>query len=194
MRKLWWALRDEIRAFATAFVLRVPGNTGDKLRARWMRRRLRHLGENVVFRSGVLITMPEKVSIGSNCNFAPNVVITGGGGVTIGNWVGFGPDVKVWSMNHRFDDPDMPWLQQGWDTKSVTIEDDVWLAANVFVMPGVTIGRGAIVSAATVVNKSIPPYAIVVGNPGRVVGWRKPPAGAAGTPSSAVSAAAETAT
>ena len=42
-------------------------------------------------------------------------------------------------------------------------------------MPGVTIGKGAIVSACSLVNKSIPPYAVVVGNPARVVNWRKPP-------------------
>jgi acetyltransferase-like isoleucine patch superfamily enzyme len=89
--------------------------------------------------------------------------------------VGLGPDVKVWSVNHRFGDSDRPWLLQGSDYHEVVIEDDVWLAANVFVMPGTTIGRGAIVAAGSVVNKSIPPYALFAGNPGRVVGWRKRP-------------------
>jgi acetyltransferase-like isoleucine patch superfamily enzyme len=194
MSRFWWAVRDELRSFATWFVLAVPGRIGDGLRLRWMRRRLKRVGENVVFRTGVLITMPENVSIGSNCNFAPHVVITGGGGVTIGDWVGFGPDVKVWSMNHRFDDPDRPWLLQGWETKPVTVEDDVWLGANVFVMPGVTIGKGAIVSAGSVVNKAIPPFAIVVGNPGRVVGWRKQPVSAADTPAPSATATREAAT
>ena len=91
----------------------------------------------------------------------------------------FGPDVKVWSVNHRFDDPDTPWQLQGWEAKEVVIEDDVWLGANVFVMPGVIIHKGAIISAGTVVNKSIPAFALVAGNPGRVVGWRKRPAAAA---------------
>jgi len=91
----------------------------------------------------------------------------------------FGPDVKVWSVNHRFDDPDTPWQLQGWEAKEVVIEDDVWLGANVFVMPGVIIHKGAIISAGTVVNKSIPAFALVAGNPGRVVGWRKRRADAA---------------
>jgi len=47
------------------------------------------------------------------------------------------------------------------------------------VMPGVIIHKGAIVSAGTVANKSIPAFALVAGNPGRVVGWRKRPADAA---------------
>jgi acetyltransferase-like isoleucine patch superfamily enzyme len=52
-------------------------------------------------------------------------------------------------------------------------------------MPGVTIGKGAIVSACAVVNKSVPAFAIVVGNPGRVVGWRKRPGDASGGSSAA---------
>jgi maltose O-acetyltransferase len=140
---------------------------------------LRHfffsLGKGNTFYSGLRVTSPHKVSIGSNCNFDHGVFITGGGGVQIGDWVGFGPDVKVWSVNHRFDDPDTPWLLQGWKSKPVVIDDDVWLGANVFVMPGVTIGKGAIVSACALIDRSIPPYAIVAGNPCRVVGWRRRP-------------------
>jgi len=134
------------------------------------------LGEHVVIQAGFRVTNPELISVGSNCNFAQGVFITGGGGVSIGDWVGFGPDTKIWSVNHRFDDADRPWLVQGWEKAPVVVEDDVWLGANVFVMPGVTIGRGAIVSASAVVNKSIPAYALVSGNPARVIGWRKKPA------------------
>ncbi|MBK6388079.1 MAG: acyltransferase [Rhodoferax sp.] len=124
------------------------------------------------------------VSIGSNCSFGQDVFITGGGGVRIGDWVGLGPDVKIWSVNHRFDDANRPWMLQGWNHSEVVIEDDVWLAANVFVMPGTTIGRGAIIAASSVVNKSVPAYALFAGNPGRVVGWRKRPEDAV-TPASA---------
>jgi acetyltransferase-like isoleucine patch superfamily enzyme len=189
MRKLksfWWKVRDELKVFALWFVTRVPGRVGNRLRQRVMRRSLQQLGRNTVFQFGVQVTRPDQVSIGSNCNLGINSLITGGGGVRIGDWVGFGPDVKVWSMNHRFEDPDTPWLLQGWEAKPVVIEDDVWLAANVFVMPGVTIGKGAIVAAAAVVAKSIPPYAIAAGNPCRIIGWRKRPAAmAAAGPASA---------
>lgn len=132
-------------------------------------------GSNTVIQDQFRVTNPERVSIGSHCNFAQGVFITGGGGVTIGDYVGFGPDVKVWSVNHRYQDPDTPWMLQGYDKYPVVIEDDVWLGANCFVMPGVTIGRGAILSAGTVLMKSVPPFAIVAGNPGRIVGWRKQP-------------------
>jgi len=174
-RRAWWQIREELQTWAMSFIAAIPGALGARLRFVWMRRHLQHLGEGTVLKVGLRITSPEKVSIGAHCDFASDVFITGGGGVEIGDWVGFGPGVKVWSVNHRFEDPNVPWLLQGWDKKKVVIEDDVWLGANVFVMPGVTIGRGAIVSACSVVAKSIPPYAIVAGNPGRVIGWRKKP-------------------
>ncbi len=114
-----------------------------------MRYVLAKVGPGTSFQSGFVISNPEKVSIGANCGFARRTFITGGGGVCIGDWVSFGPDVKGWSVNHRYTDPDTPHLLQGWDAKPVVIEDDAWLGANVFVMPGVTIGRGAVVSAYT---------------------------------------------
>lgn len=172
-KQVVWKLQAELKACAYWFVAGVPGGLGESLRRLVFRRSLQRLGTDAVLQTGFRVTNPELVSIGSNCNFACRVFITGGGGVTIGDWVGFGPDTKIWSVNHRFDDPDQPWMLQGWEKKPVVIEDDVWLGANVFVMPGVTIGRGAIVSAGAVVTKSFPAYALVSGNPGRVIGWRK---------------------
>lgn len=175
LKRTWWHLRDELKEFGLLIVASIPLGLGNRLRALFLRYFLEEIGAHTIFYSGLHIANPEKLSVGSNCTFARRLFITAGGGVRIGDWVGCGPDVKIWSVNHRFDDPDRPWQLQGWDRKPVTIEDDVWLGANVFVMPGVTIGRGAIVSASTVVARSVPPYAIVAGNPGRVVGWRKRP-------------------
>jgi maltose O-acetyltransferase len=168
-----WFLREESKALTLWILCGVPLEAGVRLRRLLLPRFLQRCGSNTTIQRSLRVTNPEKVSIGSHCNLAQGVFITGGGGVRIGDWVGFGPDVKVWSVNHRFEDPDRPWMLQGWDAKPVTIEDDVWLGASVFVMPGVTVGKGAIVSACAVLNKSIPAYAIVAGNPGRIVGWRK---------------------
>lgn len=176
VKKIWWEARGEIRHLGLWILAKLPLGVGIRLRMLLMPLFLQSVGKNTVFRPGFVITNPESVSIGSNCVFDRGMFITGGGGVHIGDWVGFGPDVKVWSVNHRYDDPNRPWRLQGWHRKAVEIEDDVWLGANVFVMPGVKIGRGAIVSAASVVAKSVPPMALVAGNPGRIVGWRKHPA------------------
>lgn len=179
MTRLEWPLAGEIRSLALGLLTWLPTRLGIRARRQLLRLFVGEVGKNVRVLPGLRITSPELVRIGSNCQFNYGVFITGGGGVTIGDWVGFGPDAKIWSVNHRFSDPDTPWQQQDWDRKPVKIEDDVWIAANVFVMPGVTIGRGAIVSASSVVNKSIPPFAIVSGNPARVIGWRRAPTSAA---------------
>lgn len=175
IKSIWWSFRDELKEFALLLLASLPLDVGNRIRSFFLRYFLHELGRRTIFYSGFYIANPECVSIGSNCTFARRLFITGAGGVRVGDWVGFGPDVKVWSVNHRFDDPDQPWQLQGWDKKPVVIEDDVWLGANVFVMPGVTIGKGTIVSASTVVARNVPPYAIVAGNPGRIVGWRKRP-------------------
>ena len=56
--------------------------------------------------------------------------------------------------------------------KHTYIGNDVWIGANVFIKDGVTIGDGAIIGACTVVTKDVPPYAIVVGNPGKIIRYR----------------------
>jgi acetyltransferase-like isoleucine patch superfamily enzyme len=56
------------------------------------------------------------------------------------------------------------------DMAPITIHDDVWLGFNAIVLKGVTIGRGAIIGAATVITKDVPEFAIMVGNPARQVG------------------------
>ncbi len=175
LKAFWWNVRSEGQLLALWLLAALPGGLGAWIRARSMRAFLRELGHDTVIQTGIHLTNPELISIGSHCNLARNVFITGGGDVRIGDWVGLGPDVKIWSVNHRFEDPECPWQLQGWEKKAVIIEDDVWVAASSFVMPGVTIGQGAIISACTVVSKSIPPYAVVAGNPGRIVGWRRRP-------------------
>lgn len=59
--------------------------------------------------------------------------------------------------------------------KDVVVEEDVWLGANVTLLPGVIVGRGASVGAGSVCVKSIPPYAVVIGNPAKVVGFNYTP-------------------
>lgn len=176
IRRCYWWWRQEYRTLMLWYAGQVPGETGAWVRTRILGRYLGALGGNTRIGHGFRITNPEKVRIGAHCDFNEGVFITGGGGVTIGDYVGLGPGVKIWSVNHRYADPEIPWMKQGYEMLQVVIEDDVWLGANCFVMPGTHIGRGSILSAGTVLMKSVPAFAIVAGNPGRIVGWRKQPA------------------
>jgi acetyltransferase-like isoleucine patch superfamily enzyme len=59
-----------------------------------------------------------------------------------------------------------------WSKGNIIVEDDVWIGTNAFIMPGIKIGKGAIVGACAVVTKDIPPYAIATGNPACIVKYR----------------------
>jgi maltose O-acetyltransferase len=94
------------------------------------------------------------------------------GPLKIGNDVMIGPDVMIFTQNHRNDRLDIPMRLQTDPKRQVVIEDDVWIAARVIVLPGVTIHKGAIVGAGAVVTKDVPEYAVVGGNPAKVIKYR----------------------
>lgn len=174
-KALYWSIRAEWTGLQLRGLLWLPLRIGVMARRLFLPSFLSGMGEKNNIQGGLTLITPEKFCLGSNCEIAQGVFITAGGGVRLGDWVGIGPDAKIWSVNHRYSDPDTPWILQGWEYKEVIIEDDVWIGANSFIMPGVHVGKGAIISACTVVSKSVPPYAVMSGNPGRVVGWRKKP-------------------
>ena len=94
--------------------------------------------------------------------------------VSIGNDVMMGPDVLIYTTNHRFSDRRRAMVQQGLATpRPVVIEDDVWIGARVVLLPGVTIHRGAIVGAGSIVRSDVPEYAIVAGNPAQIIDRRR---------------------
>ena len=85
-------------------------------------------------------------------------------GIYIGNNVGIAHNTKIYTLGHDLNDPNF-------STKGapVHIEDDVFIFSNAMVMPGVTIGKGAIVLAGSVVTKDVEPWAIVGGNPAKKI-------------------------
>ena len=95
------------------------------------------------------------------------------GDITIGNNVMMGTNCIIYTVNHRFDDINIPMNKQGvQESKPVVIGNDVWIGGRVTILPGVHIGDGAIVGAGGVVTKDVPNYAIVAGNPARIIKYR----------------------
>lgn len=133
----------------------------------------RHLfascGENVNVEAGAEFGSGEGISIGANSGIGVDAFIDGP--VSIGADVMIGPNFVIPGPNHRFDDLSVPMIQQGFEARRpVIIEDDVWIGINVILLPGLTVGRGAIVAAGWVVTKDVPPAAIVGGgDPARVL-------------------------
>jgi maltose O-acetyltransferase len=127
-------------------------------------------GNPTMIGNNVYIAKADKVTFGSGCRINENVHIEK---VNLGNDVLIAPNVSILSRMHEFQRTDIPMSMQGYrEEKTVTIGDDVWLGRNVVVMPGVTIGKGAIVAAGAVVTKDVPEYAIVGGVPANVISLR----------------------
>lgn len=117
------------------------------------------------------ITIGDFSELGKGCVINANTFI--------GDNVLMGPDIKIYTRNHRFDDLHTPIREQGEVQSEVHIGDDVWIGANALVMPGVRIGSHAIVAAGAVVTRDVPQWAIVGGNPARVIRLRNAADGAA---------------
>ncbi len=115
---------------------------------------------------------PGNIDIGEGANFGPFCLVSGYGGVEIGKYTQIASHVVILSYTHDMD-KSMPIKFQETPLKKVTIQEDVWVGAQVVVLPGVTIGTGSIIGAGAVVSKDIPEYSIAAGVPAKVVGKRE---------------------
>jgi acetyltransferase-like isoleucine patch superfamily enzyme len=111
----------------------------------------------------------EGLKVGNNSNIGPFSYIGCSGYIEIGENVLMGPRVSVYAENHIYSRTDIPIKLQGVVREVVRIEDDCWISSNAVILAGVTIGRGSIVSAGSVVTKDVPPFSIVAGIPARVI-------------------------
>ncbi len=115
------------------------------------------VGDDVSIGAGAVFIAKESwIQIGSKVLFAPNVTIRGGNHnvMVVGKF--------MYDVHEKRPQDDQP----------VIIEDDIWVGSNAIILKGVRLGRGCIVGAGAVVTKNVPPYAVVVGNPARVLKFR----------------------
>lgn len=127
-------------------------------------------GKDVNFEKGAIIS--SKLEIGDSSGIGIDCVISGK--TIIGNNVMMGPECVFITRNHKFDKLEIPMQDQGYtEEEQIEIEDDVWIGRRVIILPGVTIGKGAIIGAGAVVTKNIPPYAIGGGVPAKIIKYRK---------------------
>ncbi|MDP3392435.1 DapH/DapD/GlmU-related protein [Sediminibacterium sp.] len=112
------------------------------------------------------------LKVGDHSNIGPYSYIGCSGKITIGNNVMISPRVSIYAENHVFDEANIPMKEQGVTQSAVTIEDDCWIAANSIILAGVTIGKGSVIAAGSVVTKSVPPYSVVAGVPAKVIKQR----------------------
>lgn len=109
------------------------------------------------------------IRIGANSLIGEFNVLRGQGGITIGDRVYTAPMVQMLAVNHVFDDPTRPMVEQGITAEGIVIEDDVWIGAGAIITDGVRICKGAVVAAGAVVTEDVAPYTVVGGTPARLL-------------------------
>ena len=111
-----------------------------------------------------------KVKIGDNTTIGKNFFVAAVKKVEIGKDVLISNNVFITDHNHSFNQFDKPIIQQGLEYKgSVIIGDGSFIGINSVILPGVKIGKNACIGASSVVTKDVPDYAVLVGNPGKII-------------------------
>ena len=110
------------------------------------------------------------VTLGDDCTINPFATLRGP--ITGGNGVRIGAYACLVGFNHGFADPDTPIFRQPHTSKGIVLGDDIWIGAHATIVDGVKVGSHSIVAAGAVVTKDVPSFAIVGGNPARVIRLR----------------------
>lgn len=131
------------------------------------------LGDNVRFGKGVYLGAwsTGKLVMGDNCYIGRWSIILAHQSVIIGNDCLIAPGCHITDVNHGIDHGELI-RKQPLESKPIRIGDDVWVGAGSSVLPGVTIGQGAVIGARSVVTHDVPEGAIVVGVPARILRYR----------------------
>ena len=113
------------------------------------------------------IRNPRSIEIGEGSIVGLWATLDGRRGITIGSNVNLSSEVTIWTLQHDHQDRDFAAVGG-----PVLVEDRAWLSYRCTILPGVTIGEGAVVAAHALVTKNVAPYTIVGGVPAKVIGQR----------------------
>jgi len=138
------------------------------------------LGDSVTLGTGTIVRpsslygweMGEGIVIGDYVAVGPQCFIGFGGAISIGANTMIAPHVTIVSHNHHQARNGVPMREQPLDLLPIVIAEDVWIGAHATILPGVTIGHGAIIAAGATVTRDVAPYTIVGGTPARVISER----------------------
>ncbi len=147
--------------FLVKIALRIPINM---LRMFFYRMSGIKIGKNSHIWAGTFFNDPLKVTIGDNTLIGPDVTFLSWGGITIGNNVNISGYSFIISQSHDIDDPMFCMI-----SSPVIIEDYVWIGTGAMILPGIHIGKGAVVGVGSIITKDVPAYTLVAGNPAREV-------------------------
>jgi len=138
--------------------------------------KFRRFGQGAQFRPGAYAVACSKISIGDRVVIRPGTMLFAdpregtSGTINLEDDVLIGSAVHIYVNNHAFDSTSIPIIDQGHSAaRAVTVERGAWIGACAVILPGVSIGRNAVVGAGAVVTRSVPPCCVAAGNPARVL-------------------------
>ncbi len=176
---IWWAenihwlarnVSNEILYCWRWVVSCTPGLMSQYLRRKFWG--IGHVGNKVTIEEGCWFSHPRHLILHDGVGINKNCIFKAGGGIEIGKNTLIGPNAIIWSQTHKYKLLDLPIAQQGYTYQRVVIEEDVWITARATILPGVKIGKGAVVGAGSVVNRDIAEFSVVVGVPAREISRR----------------------
>ena len=121
------------------------------------------IGENSIIYNQLIVVRPKNVKIGKNVTVMNGVLMMSAGGITIEDNVLIAANVQLISNNHD------PYDRYVITCKPILIKEGAWIGAGATLLPGVTIGKNAIVGANSLVSKDVPDYGVAVGSPAKII-------------------------
>ncbi len=152
---------------------------GNGLRRWYYGRKFYSFGKDATIHQGCIVYYPELIQMGDYSHIGRYTDLNPGPGageppyIIIGKYAFIGPHSYFRSANHRFDDPDVLFIEQGHEEKKIVIGNDVYIGANCVFLGGAEVGDHCVIAAGSVISGKIPPYAVAGGNPCRVIRLRK---------------------
>lgn len=162
-------IKQELYLWSMCIFKYIPGRIGSLLRAKIYGIKM---GAKTYIWDSVHIDAPRKLTIGFNTSINRGSILNCWGYVEIGSNVLIGPNVIIYSQNHNYKDSSSLISLQGYKREKVIIEDDVWVAANAIILPGVTLSKGTVIAAGSVVTNSTEPYTVYAGVPAKPISKR----------------------
>ena len=140
----------------------------------FQKRKVKNIGIDSEIRPYATILGTDNIIIGKRVIIPPYTLLSTLPGnnlsvITIEDDVLLGPNVSVYSSTHNYNNPAIPIKDQGYSVKPVLLKQGCWIGVNVVILPGVTIGKNAVIGANSVVNADIPDFSVAVGCPAKVI-------------------------
>lgn len=167
------SIKNRIRGFRSSLrwylsTSYIPNRRCRKLRIWGMRRLGVKMSKNVQLFKGFSVRSPEKLIIEDGVSVGPGVLLDARRGLTIHENAVIAYEAIIWTLNHDYND-------ENFCLKGAPVEIGrfAWICSRSIILPGVTIGEGAVVASGAVVTKDVAPFDVVAGIPAKVVGHRE---------------------